>query len=97
MAKRTKTVSNNKSGIDKLPNDKPVTCKIKTDGGNTNYVGSAKRGSVQDRLKEHLPGGKDYIPGSKIHIQQHSSIRDAQQHESRSIKQTKPRYNKKGK
>ncbi|MEX2410978.1 MAG: hypothetical protein WD607_06320, partial [Candidatus Paceibacterota bacterium] len=70
MAKRTKTVSNNKSGIDKLPNDKPVTYKIKTDRGNTNYVGSAMRGRVQDRLKEHLPGGKDYIPGSKIHIQQ---------------------------
>ena len=36
MAK--KTVSNNKTSISKLPNDKPVMYKIKTEGGNVNYV-----------------------------------------------------------
>ncbi|KKL90217.1 hypothetical protein LCGC14_1906850, partial [marine sediment metagenome] len=28
-----KTVNNNKTGIGKVPNDKPVTYKIKTEGG----------------------------------------------------------------
>ena len=60
MAK--KTVNFNKSGASKLPNDKPVVYKVKTAGGKTNYVGVAKRGRVEDRIKEHLDAGK--IPGA---------------------------------
>jgi excinuclease UvrABC nuclease subunit len=97
MAKSRKTVPNNKSGIEKLPNNKPVKYTIKTDSGKPNYIGTAKKGRVQDRLKEHLPGGKDYVPGSKVKIEQHSSIREAQKSENRSIKRSKPKYNKNGK
>ena len=75
MAK--KTVKYNARGIIKLPNDKPVMYKIKTEGGKVNYVGVAKRGRVQERLKEHLSGGKDYIPGAKVQIEQFSSISEA--------------------
>ena len=92
---KTKTVNFNKSGIKKLPNNKPVMYKIKTRGNRTNYTGSAKKGRVRGRLKEHLKKG--VIPGAKIHIERHSSIRDAQRKESRSIKQTKPKYNNRGK
>ena len=92
---KTKTVNFNKSGIKKLPNDKPVMYKIKTKGNRTNYTGSAKKGRVRERLKEHLK--EENIPGAKIHIERHSSIRDVQRKESRSIKQTKPKYNKRGK
>ena len=72
-----KTTNFNKSGINKLPDNKPVVYKIKTESGNTNYVGIAKRGRVQERLQEHLPGGKDYIPGTKVQIEQMTSIADA--------------------
>lgn len=67
-----KTVKFNQSGAAKLPNDKPVVYKIQTESGNTNYVGIAKRGRVQERIQEHLDAGK--IPGAKVQIQQMSSI-----------------------
>lgn len=92
-----KTVKFNEDGITKLPNDKPVVYKILTQTGNNNYTGSAKRGRVQERLKEHLPGGKDYIPGAKVQIEQTGSVSEAQQKEARVITRTKPKHNKRGK
>jgi hypothetical protein len=80
MAKRT--VKNNKRSISKLPNDKPVVYKIKTEGGTVNYVGVAKKGRVQERLKEHLAGGRDYIPGDKVQIEQFGSIGEAKKKET---------------
>ena len=80
MAK--KTVSYNKTSIGKVPNDKPVIYKIKTKGGNVNYVGVARRGRVQQRLKEHLLGGTDYVPGAKVQIERFSSITEARKKES---------------
>lgn len=94
MAK--KTVSFNQKGIEKLPNDKPVVYKILTDGGRNNYTGIAKRGRVQDRLREHLPYGKDPVPGSKIQIEQVNTIKDAAAKEGRVIARTKPTYNESG-
>ena len=87
MAK--KTVVNNKTSISRLPNDKPVIYKIKTKGGNVNYVGVAKRGRVQERIKEHLAGGKDYVPGAKVQIEQFSSIAEARKKESYVIARAK--------
>ncbi len=92
-----KTVPFNKTGIGKLPNDKPVKYTIETDGGKPNYVGVAQRGRVQERLVEHLPGSKDYVPGMKVRIEQMKSIGDAKQAEARSIARTQPKYNKQGK
>jgi len=57
-----KTVNFNSGGISKLPKDKPVFYKIKTEKGNTNYAGVAQRGQAQNRLDKHL--GK--IPGAKV-------------------------------
>jgi len=95
MAK--KTVSFNQNGIEKLPNNKPVVYKIPTDGDKNNYTGVAQRGRIQELLKEHLPGGKDYVPGSKVQIEQLGSIKDAEAKETRIIARTKPSYNEKGK
>ena len=95
MAK--KTVNNNKTSIGKLPNDKPVMYKIKTPSGKVNYVGVAKKGRVQQRLEEHLPGGKDYIPGAKVQIDQVSSIAQAEKNEAAAIKRIQPKYNEQGK
>jgi hypothetical protein len=55
----SKEVPFSKQGIEKLPDDKPVLYRIETEGGKTNCAGVAKRGRVQERLAEHLPGGKD--------------------------------------
>ena len=92
-----KTVDFTQEGITKLPDNKPVVYKILTEGERNNYTGDAQRGRVQERLQEHLPGGKDYVPGSKVHIEQMSSIQEARQKEERIISRTKPQYNKQGK
>lgn len=92
-----KTVDFNKSGISKLPEDKPVLYKVLTDGGKTNYAGIAKRGRVQERLEEHLPGEKDYVPGTKIQVEQLSRIDEAKDKETRVIARSKPKYNDQGK
>ena len=90
-----KTVPLTRTGIDKLPDGKPVVYRILTEGGKTNYVGVAKRGRVQERLEEHLDAGK--IPGARVKVQQLSSIDEAQKTEARIIARTEPKYNKKGK
>lgn len=92
MAK--KTVNYNQSGASKLPQDKPVVYRIKTNAGQTNYVGVAKRGRVQDRIQEHLSAGD--IPGAKVEIEQKPSIQEARETETRAIARSKPKYNKQG-
>lgn len=92
-----KTVPNNKANIEKLPENKPVEYKYLTDGGKVNYVGVAQRGRVQDRLKEHLPGGADYVPGAKVQINQFPSIADARKQEAKDIQRNQPKHNKRGK
>jgi hypothetical protein len=97
MGMARKTVSFNKTGIGKLPDDKPVLYRIQSEGGKTNYAGIAKRGRVQERLEEHLPGGKDPVPGAKVRIEQMSSIAEAEAKEARVIARSKPKYNDQGK
>ena len=96
MAKK-KTVKLTPKAIDKLPDDKPVNYKIFTAGNKINYAGVAKKGRVQERMKEHLPGGKDYIPGVKVQITQAKSIGDAKKQEKKIIAKEQPKYNKQGK
>lgn len=87
-----------KEGIEDLAKDKPVVYKIENGKGNSIYTGSAKRGRVEERLKDHLPGGKDSIPGGKrVMIEQKSSITDAQASEERIIRRAQPKHNKRGK
>ncbi len=88
-----KTVKYNKTNINDLPNDKPVVYKILTNNNSNNYTGIAKRGRVQDRISEHL----DEIPGSRVQIEQMSSVRDASQKEKNIISRVKPKYNIRGK
>ena len=92
-----KTVNNNKTNIAKLPNDKPVMYKIKTEGGTVNYVGVAKKGRVQERIEEHLQGQKDYVPGAKVQIEQCGSIAEARKIEATAIKRIQPKHNEQGK
>jgi len=91
-----KTVNLNANGIGKLPDDKPVVYKI-LKGGTNMYTGTAKRGQVRQRISDHLPGGRDPVPGSKVQIEQMTSINEAQDKERRIISRSRPRYNKRGK
>ena len=96
MAKKTSDFK--PEAIDNLAQDKPVVYKILNSEGQNIYTGSAKKGRVSGRIKDHLPGGSDRIPGGKkVKIEQHNSIREAEKSESRIISRTKPKYNKKGK
>lgn len=89
----TKKVKYTKAQIQNLPNDKPVVYKIETESGRNNYTGIAKRGRVQERIKEHL----DEIPGAAVRIEQQPTIADARAKEARIIKRSQPKYNKQGK
>jgi hypothetical protein len=91
---RKRTVKNTKTSIRRLPKDKPVVYKIKTDGGTVNYVGVAKKGRVHERIAEHLPGGRDRVPGAKVQIEQVGSIAQAKRIEAAAIKAIQPKYNK---
>lgn len=88
-----KTTNYRPEDIDKLPNNKPVVYKIQTAGGSNNYTGVAKRGRVNARIKEHL----GEIPGSKVQIEQMSSINEALEKEANIISRSQPKYNKRGK
>ena len=87
-----------KQGIERLAKDKPVVYTIKDRKGKNVYTGVAKRGRVEERLKEHLPGSKDPVRGGKrVVIRQKSSIDEARKSEARIIKREMPPQNKKGK
>ena len=89
----TKKVNYNPAGIEQLPNDKPALYRIKTEGGNLNYAGVAKRGRVNERIAEHI----GEIPGATVTIEQFGSIADAKSKEANVIKRNQPKYNKQGK
>ena len=87
-----------KEGIEGLAKDKPVVYKIENNKGNNLYTGVAKRGRVEARLKEHLPGSTDPVRGgAKVRIQQKPSIAEAKKSEVRIIKTSQPPQNKRGK
>lgn len=93
-----KSGSFDEKGIEGLEKNKPVVYNIENKNGKILYIGVAKRGRVEDRLKDHLPGGSDPVRGgTKVKIQQKSSITDARKAESRAIKQKQPPRNKNGK
>lgn len=86
------------ASIESLPNDKPVVYKLLNAQGDNIYTGIARRGNVRERLKDHLPGGSDPIPGVvRVEIQQKDSIDQARETEGRIISRSKPKYNKQGK
>ena len=83
----------NKGGISKVRADKPIVYELITAKGNVNYIGSAKKGRVYERLNEHLPGGLVPIPAKTVKVTQFSSIAGAKAAEKRAIKAKQPKYN----
>ena len=85
-------------GIESLAKDKPVVYTIEDNKRKPLYVGVAKRGRVEARLKEHLPSGSDPVSGgAKVRIRQEANIAAAEKAEARIIKKSQPPQNKKGK
>lgn len=85
-------------GIEGLAKDKPVVYTIINRKGDNLYTGVAKRGRVEKRLKEHLPGAADPVRGGvKVKIQQKPSIAEAEKSEARIIKRQQPSQNIKDK
>lgn len=98
MGNGKKTSEFTEDGIESLAKNKPVVYQILDENNNNIYTGVAKRGRVEERLKEHLPSGTDPIKGgTKVKIQQKNSIDTALKSEARIIKKVKPPKNKKGK
>jgi hypothetical protein len=92
---KKKTTEFTQDGLKRIRDDKPVVYKIRNAKGENIYTGSAKRGRVEDRLREHLPGGKDPVPGGRtVSIEQKPSIDEARKSESRTIKRSQPKHNK---
>jgi hypothetical protein len=54
-----------KEGIESLPKNKPIVYKIENRKGDNIYAGVAKRGRVEERLEEHLTGGRSCAWWSK--------------------------------
>jgi len=95
---KKRTAKLDSESIDALPNDKPVVYRILNSEDKNVYTGVAKRGNIRDRLKDHLPGGQDPVPGGvKVQIEQKDSIDQARDTEARIISRTRPRHNKQGK
>ncbi len=89
-----KSGSFDEKGIEELAKNKAVVYIIEDHEGKNIYTGVAKRGRVGERLKEHLPGGKDPVrDGVKVRIKQKSSIADAKKAEARIIKKQQPPQN----
>jgi len=83
-----------KRQIGNIPDDKPAVYEILNRGGKNIYTGIAKRGRVQERLEEHLPGKKDAVPGGDgFRIKPMPSIDQARREEKRIIKQENPKHN----
>lgn len=87
------TVPFNRTGIGRLPNDKPVVYTIETDGGRNNYTGIATRGRVQERLQEHLAQGPDPVPGTKVRVEQVDTVAAEREKERDIISRAQPKYN----
>ncbi|HEB35906.1 MAG TPA: hypothetical protein ENI18_08710 [Candidatus Aminicenantes bacterium] len=84
-----------KKNIEKILKNKPIVYKLKNAGETNLYTGIAKLGRVDDRLKEHLLGGKDPIKGARqFQTKQFKSIDQARREEKKIIKKEKPKYNK---
>ena len=85
----------NKTNIQKAPTGKPIVYKLKSNTGINVYTGSAKRGRSQKRLADHLPGGKDPIPGAvTFQVKQKQLVDQAEKEEKQIITKEKPKYNK---
>ncbi len=95
---KKKTVKFSEDDLGNIANNKPAVYTIFNARGENIYTGSAKRGRLEERLKEHLRGGPDPVPGgTKVKIQQKQTIAEAEKSEAATIERVKPKHNRRGK
>ena len=80
-----KTVPFNPSGIEKLPENKPVIYRIESAGGRQNSSGSPSAGGCKTRSPSTYLAQRHPVPGSNVQIEQMPSIQDALKKEHRTI------------
>ncbi len=84
-----------KRNIERSSEDKPIVYKLLDQQGDNIYTGSSKRSRGQDRLRDHLPGGSDPIPGAKsFQTKQMPSVERARAEEKKIIDREDPKHNK---
>jgi excinuclease UvrABC nuclease subunit len=94
-----KTTPFTKTDTNKIPSKKPGVYDIKNKEGDSQYIGMAKKGRMQERVKEHLPTStKDPVKsGSKVEITTTKTKEAALKKERLLIKSKRPPQNKIGK
>lgn len=80
--------------LKKLP-EQPGMYSLNSESGKRQYIGIAKQGRPEERIKEHKEEGK--IPFTKFGFMPTKTKEEAARIEKRTIKQSKPPYNKQGK
>ena len=80
----------NKKEIENADNDRPVVYTLKKNKKPV-YVGTAKRGRVNERLQEHLKDRK--ISATEFSTRSYDSIAEARKAEETKIKRNKPKGN----
>lgn len=84
-----------KTNTQKVPTNQPIVYKLLNKEGTNIYTGEAKRGRGSERLRDHLPGGQDFIQGAAtFQVKQKPSTAEAEKEEKQIIKREKPKYNK---
>ena len=87
----------NKTNIAKVPEDKAIVYKIKSENGKNLYTGIAGRGRGQDRLLEHKEVDGEKIPGGQcFSFAQVKNKEEAKKLEKKIIREERPKYNEQG-
>ena len=83
----------NEKQIERVRDDKPVVYEGLTGAGTNLYTGTAQRGRVQERLKEHL-NDQDLPGATRFRIKPMPSITEARAEEKKIIRRERPKLNK---
>ena len=94
MTKFLRTQKFTKQNIAKIPQDKAVIYKIKSQEGKNLYTGIAGRGRSQERLLEHKEIKSEKIPeGTRFQYAQTKTKEVAHKIEKSIIKKEQPKFN----
>ena len=98
MVKFNRSQKFTKTNIGKMPENKAIVYKIKSNTGKNLYTGIAGRGRGQDRLLEHKESKGEKIPGgTRFQITQVKNKDRAEQVEKQIIRKEQPKFNEQNK